>query len=41
MDQINVEPIKHSLEVVHKKLQIYTTILQPQESTPMKSRTEF
>ena len=41
MDQINVEVIKYSPEVVYEKSQIYTTILQPQGSTQMKSCMEY
>ena len=41
MDQINVEIIKYSPEVVHKKLQIYATILQQQESIEMNHARNF
>ena len=41
VDQINVEIIKYSPEVMYEKPQIYTIILQPQGSSQMKLRTEF
>ena len=41
MDQINVELIKYHQKLCMKKSQLYTTILQPQGSTQMKSSTEF